>query len=371
MIRRTTDLSPAARAGYDAIIDVRSPSEFAEDHIPGALNLPVLDDAERAEIGTVYVQTSKFLARRRGAAKVARNIAAHLDGALKDREGGFRPLVHCWRGGQRSGAMVAVMDQIGWPVTVLDGGYMTWRRQVQTTLYGQAAWSVVLLDGGTGSGKTALLPRLAARGVQTLDLEGLADHRGSLFGSTGRDQPSQKLFESRLYAALEALDPTRPIIVEAESSRVGARTIPPALWSAMGRAPVIELDAPVQARAAFSARVYADIASDAPALDQALSRLPPHHSRATVAEWKAMARDGLILDLAAALIADHYDPAYRRMSARRDRPSLGRIAMADVSEPELEKAADRIAALLSVWAEGRHLAPRSEASSVDPQEEKS
>ena len=348
MIRRTTDLSAAARAGFDAVIDVRSPAEFAQDHIPGAINLPVLDDVERAEVGTLYLQQSKFLARRLGAAKVARNIAAHLDGALKDREGGFRPLVHCWRGGQRSGAMVAVMDQIGWPVTVLDGGYMTWRRQVQTRLYGDGAdWRVVLLDGGTGTGKTALLGRLAERGVQVLDLEGLADHRGSLFGSTGRPQPPQKLFESRLFERLDAFDPARPIVVEAESSRVGARTVPPGLWAAMGRASVIELDAPVQARAAWSARVYADIASDVAALETALGRLPPHHAKATVAEWKAMAREGRTHALATALIGEHYDPAYRRMSTRRDRPVLDRIAMAEVSDAELDKAADAVLLSLS------------------------
>jgi tRNA 2-selenouridine synthase len=348
LIRRTTDLSPEARAGFDAVIDVRSPAEFAEDHIPGAINLPVLDDAERAEVGTIYVQQSKFLARRIGAAKVARNIADHLDGALKDRDGSFRPLVHCWRGGQRSGAMVAVMDQIGWPVTVLDGGYMTWRRQVQTALYGEPTLSVILLDGGTGSGKTALLPRLAERGVQILDLEGLAGHRGSLFGSTGHAQPSQKLFESRLYEALEGLDPTRPVLVEAESSRIGARTLPPALWSAMGRASVVEVSAPVEARAAFSARVYADIAADVPALETALGRLPPHHSKETVSGWKTMARDGRTVELAAALIADHYDPAYRRMSARGDRPMIGTVEMADVSETELDRAADAIAEILSL-----------------------
>ena len=349
MIRRTTDLSAAARAGFDAIIDVRSPAEFAQDHIPGAINLPVLDDAERAEIGTIYVQSSKFLARRIGAAKVARNIAAHLDGPLKDRDGSFRPLVHCWRGGQRSGAMAAVMDQIGWPVTVLDGGYMTWRRGVQAALYGDGTGlDVVLLDGGTGSGKTALLARLADRGVQVVDLEGLAAHRGSLFGALkDRPQPSQKLFESRLFEALEGLDPDRPVVVEAESSRVGARTVPPALWAAMGRASVIELSAPVEARAAFSARVYADIAADADALETALTRLPPHHSKETVAAWKAMACERAFAPLAAALIADHYDPAYRRMSARRARPLLGRVEMVDVSDGELERAAGMVAATLS------------------------
>ena len=348
MIRRTTDLSATARAGFDALIDVRSPAEFALDHIPGAINLPVLDDAERAEIGTLYVQSSKFVARRLGAAKVARNIAAHLDGALADRDGSFRPLVHCWRGGQRSGAMAAVMDQIGWPVTVLDGGYRTWRRTVQTALYGDgAALQVVLLDGGTGSGKTALLERLAALGIQTLDLEGLAAHRGSLFGAmTGQPQPSQKLFESRLFEALEGLDPTQPVVVEAESSRIGARTVPPALWTAMGRAGVIELSAPVQARAAFSARVYADIASDVAALETALGRLPPHHSKETVAGWKALAQAGHTEALAAALIAEHYDPAYGRMSERRDRPVLGRVAMAEVSDAELDRAAEAVAGMV-------------------------
>ena len=349
MIRRTDDLSLQARARFDAIIDVRSPSEFAHDHIPGAINLPVLDDAERAEVGTVYVQTSKFLARRIGAAKVARNIAAHLDAALGDRDGAFRPLVHCWRGGQRSGAMAAVMDQIGWPVTVLDGGYRTWRRRVQTALYGPADdLTVILLDGGTGSGKTEVLARLADRGVQTLDLEGLARHRGSLFGAwRDRPQPSQALFESGLFAALEGLDPARPVVVEAESSRIGARTVPPALWRAMGRASVIELSAPVAARAAFSARAYADIGADPDAVEAVLGRLPPHHSRDTISAWKALARSGATETLAASLIAEHYDPAYRRQSARRDRPLLGRVEMSAVSDPELDRAAGEIADTIS------------------------
>jgi len=349
LIRRTDDLSPDARARFDAIIDVRSPSEFAHDHIPGAINLPVLDDAERAEVGTIYVQTSKFLARRIGAAKVARNIAALLDAALADRDGSFRPLVHCWRGGQRSGAMAAVMDQIGWPVTVLDGGYRTWRRQVQSRLYGPGDdLHIVLLDGGTGSGKTEVLARLAARGVQTLDLEGLARHRGSLFGAwRDRPQPSQALFESRLFVALETLDPARPLVVEAESSRIGARTVPPALWKAMARASVIELQAPVAARAAFSVRAYADIGADPDAVEAVLNRLPPHHSKDTIAAWKAHARAGDTEALAAALIAEHYDPAYRRQSARRERPLLGHIEMAGVSDADLDRAADAVAATLS------------------------
>ncbi|WIY70217.1 tRNA 2-selenouridine(34) synthase MnmH [Aquidulcibacter paucihalophilus] len=346
MIRRTVDLLPAARDGFDAIIDVRSPGEFALDHIPGAINLPVLDDAQRAAVGTEYVQGSKFLARRTGAAMVARNIAAHLEGALADRGGGFKPLVYCWRGGQRSGAMVTVMDQIGWPVTVLDGGYQTWRRQVTAGVYeAPLPHRLTLLDGPTGSGKTALLTALAARGVQTLDLEALAAHRGSLFGAMPGGQPSQKAFESRLHDALSRLDPARPVVVEAESSRIGARVIPPSLWTAMSVAPVIGIDSPVAVRAARTVRDYADIAADAAALDRALTRLPRHHSKETVTGWRAMASTGEIGALAEALIVAHYDPAYRRAGGARAAAAAVRIDALD--DPALSAAADQIAARLS------------------------
>lgn len=346
MSRRTIDLSPVARDGFDAIIDVRSPAEFALDHIPGAINLPVLDDAQRAAVGTEYVQGSKFLARRSGAVMVARNIAAHLEGALADRDGSFRPLVHCWRGGQRSGAMVTVMDQIGWPVTVLEGGYQTWRRQVTAGLYETPLpHRLTLLDGPTGSGKTALLTALAARGVQTLDLEAMAAHRGSLFGAMPGGQPSQKAFESRLHDALSRLDPTRAVVVEAESSRIGARVVPPSLWTAMGVAPVIGIDSPVAVRAARTVRDYADIAADAAALDRALTRLPRHHSKETVAGWRAKAATGEIGALAEALIVAHYDPAYRRAVGAREAAAAVRIDALD--DAALSAAADEIAARLS------------------------
>lgn len=347
MIRRTIDLSPVARDGFDAVIDVRSPSEFAEDHLPGAINLPVLDDAERAEIGAQYVQASKFLARRAGAAKVARNIAAHLEGALADRPGGFRPLVYCWRGGQRSGAMVTVMEQVGWPVTLLEGGYRTWRRQVVAALYdGAPPRRLVLLDGPTGSGKTALLGALARRGVQVLDLEALAGHRGSLFGATPDGQPSQKAFETALHDALSRFDPDVPIVVEAESSRVGERVLPPSLWAAMSAAPLIDLDASLEARVARITADYAGIAADPAALDEALTRLPRHHAKAAVADWRAMAARGEIAALAGELIERHYDPAWRRAVALRARPALGRVLLSGRGEAALEAAAAEVEAAL-------------------------
>lgn len=347
MIRKSSDLSLAARQVYDAVIDVRSPGEFAEDHLPGAINLPVLDDQQRAEVGTIYVQQSKFLARRTGAAYVARNIADHLQNALADRESSFRPLVYCWRGGQRSSAMATIMDQVGWPVTQLEGGYQTWRRQVVADLYdgpgpGAAGLDIILLDGYTGSGKTEVLGRLGRHGVQTLDLEGLAEHRGSVFGATGVAQPSQKQFESRLAEAITRLDRRRPIVVEAESSRIGKLTLPPVLWAAMKAARRIELAAPLAARAAHVVQHYDAIGSDAEALDTALGRLPRHHSREAVAGWRALAQGGRLVELVTELMTHHYDPAYSRISSAQ-RPTLLRAPMDGLSDSDLDLAAIRIA----------------------------
>jgi tRNA 2-selenouridine synthase len=342
VIRATSDLSAAVRDRFDAIIDVRSPAEFALDHVPGAINLPVLDDAERAEVGTLYVQTSRFLARRVGAAKVARNIAAHLEGALADRPAGFQPLVYCWRGGMRSGAMATVMAQVGWPVTVLDGGYRTWRRRVVERLHADLPLplSVCLLDGPTGSGKTAVLEALSGQGAQVIDLEALAGHRGSLFGATASGQPSQKLFESRLLDRIDRLDPERPVFAEAESSRIGDLSLPPALWSAMAGAPRILLLAPMDWRVRHILERYGWIASDPAALSVAISRLPSHHSKAQKGAWLALAEANALPLLVKGLIETHYDPAYARSIGRRAGSVLGSVALsADIDFAAAARAA--------------------------------
>jgi tRNA 2-selenouridine synthase len=326
------------------VIDVRSPAEFAEDHAPGAINLPVLTDEERAEVGTIYVQESRFLARRIGAAHVARNIARHLETALAGETGAFQPLVYCWRGGQRSHAMATILSQVGWRTTLLEGGYKTWRRHVTARLYDQPLpHRLILLDGNTGSGKTEVLLRLAALGQQVVDLEGLAAHRGSLLGGfAGRPQPSQKMFESRLLGVLDGLDPSRPVFVEAESSKVGERMVPPALWQAMSAAPRIELSAGPEARARYLVRAYRDIIEDRAVLDEALRRLPTPPGRKRLAAWGELADAGAFEALALALMALHYDPAYRRSSRKETRALLGVVDAGGLEDADLDAAAEEI-----------------------------
>jgi tRNA 2-selenouridine synthase len=339
---------PVSLAPFDAVIDVRSPAEFAEDHVPGAISLPVLSNDERAEVGTLYVQVSRFTARKVGAALIARNVAAHLETTLKDKDGAFRPLIYCWRGGQRSGAMATILSQVGWRTAVLQGGYKTYRRWVQRRLYDEKpALQLVLLEGRTGSGKTELLGRLAARGVQTLDLEALAEHRGSVFGAlVGKPQPSQKLFESRLVAALDALDLARPIVVEAEASKVGDCMTPPALWTAMTAAPRIALAAPADARAAYLAGHYADVVSDRALFEASLQRLPIFPGRKAIVRWLDLADAGDLTTLAGELIETHYDPSYDRAARKDARPRLAEIALAGLDPGAQEAAADEIAGLV-------------------------
>lgn len=333
--------------GFDTVIDVRAPLEFAEDHLPGAMSLPVLSDEERARVGTIYKQVSPFDARKIGAALVARNAAQHIESQLMEKPGGWRPLVYCWRGGQRSNSFATILRQIGWRVEVLEGGYRSYRRAVVETLYDRPLpFRLIRLDGNTGTAKTALLPMLQARGMQVVDLEGLAGHRGSILGSVAGGQPSQKGFESGLITSFQALDPARPVVVEAESARIGALRLPPALWHAMIRAPRVEIEAPVTARAAYLARAYADLLADPDTLTGLLDRLRALVGADRVAEWTAMvgARDWLAL--AEGLVVHHYDPAYSRARKRDEAPIAGRLEADLLTDQALPELADRLAGVL-------------------------
>ena len=322
-----------ALAGFDDVIDVRSPSEYAEDHLPGAINLPVLDDAERARVGTIYKQVAPFDARRIGAALVAANAARHIAGPLANRGGGWRPLVYCWRGGQRSGSFEVILKQIGWRVERLEGGYKAWRALVVERLQnGPIPSPVIVLDGNTGSAKTEILLRLRDRGHQVIDLEGLAHHRGSLFGGMPGGQPGQKMFEGRLAAAIEALDPARPVLVEAESSRIGDLGVPKAMWQAICAAPRLRLDVPPEARAAYTATRYDDMVADPARVAHILDRMAPQHPAERMALWRAQldARDWHALSLG--LLRDHYDPRYLRHRLRYAERERGVLAVASLDD---------------------------------------
>lgn len=299
--------------GVDTIIDVRAPAEFAEDHVPGAINLPVLSDDQRAEVGTIYTQQNPFLARKIGGALVAQNTAMHLQGPLADKMGDWQPLVYCWRGGQRSGAFSTILDQVGWRVQLLQGGYRSYRRLIVDMLYDTPLpHQLILIGGGTGNAKTELLYRLRDCGAQMLDLEGLTNHRGSIFGGMHDPQPAQKMFETRLAAELRTLDPTRPTWVEAESSRIGKCTIPPSLWALMQAAPRVEITAPLDARAAYLCRAYDDLTRDRGALLSQIDLLQPFHATETLARWRSFAKAQNWPQLAAELMAAHYDPRYAK-----------------------------------------------------------
>lgn len=338
-----TTLADLERADFDTIIDVRSPSEFAHDHVPGAISLPVLSDEERAEVGTLYTQVSPFRARKVGAALVAKNAAAHLQGPLAEHPGSWRPLVYCWRGGQRSGSFASILAQIGWRVEVLDGGYQSFRRTVVKALYErETPVRVILLDGNTGTGKTDILHRLPSRGVQMLDLEGLANHRGSVLGGVG-DQPSQKAFETGLFAALARLDPTRPVVVEAESSRIGARNVPPKLFEAMKAAGRITVSAPLGARADYLARIYGDGSIERTELADRLNRLIDLRGRKQVEAWQAAITDGHLADVAASLMELHYDPRYEKSRGDTDATGLASVRAETLDAAGLDVLADQVA----------------------------
>ena len=334
---KLTSLKDLAELPFDDIIDVRSPAEFAEDHVPGALSLPVLSNAERAKVGTIYVQQDRFLARKVGAALVARNAAAHLEGPLSDRDGGWRPLIYCWRGGQRSGSFAAILKQVGWRADTLEGGYQSYRRLVVRALYDSAFPArIVLVDGGTGTAKTRLLDHLARLGAQVLDLEARAAHRGSVFGPVGEAQPSQKGFESALAAAMARLDPGRVVFVEAESTRIGRINLPPSLTAAMRAAPVVRVSAPLAARVGHLLEAYADLTAVPEALDKVLGRLVRYHGHAVVDRWRTLAAGGELAQLAEELVVTHYDPRYVRMSKAGEAREM---ALADLADETLKAAA--------------------------------
>ena len=330
------------------IIDARSPSEFEDDHVTGALNLPVLYDDERADVGRIYKQVSPFEARKLGARLAAVNIARHIETTLSQYDKSWRPLIYCWRGGQRSGSMARILAEIGWLVTVLDGGYKRYRRDVVDSIDEiSSKLDVIVLQGPTGTAKTHILREVMASGQQAIDLEGLASHRGSLLGhEPGHPQPSQRLFETSLNHEMLKLDPNRPVLIEAESSRIGSCHIPRMLWQRMQKAPQIRINASLDARVDFLMRDYAHLIENPSTLDRLFDSMLKRHGYEICENWRQLALKRDWQKLTGLLIEQHYDPAYARTGAKRERVDLGFIDAGNFSDPAIPELARQVATLM-------------------------
>jgi tRNA 2-selenouridine synthase len=333
---------------FDTIIDARSESEFALDHIPGAINCPVLDDEERILVGTTYKQVNAFEAKKIGAPLVARNIARHIETLFADKPRDWKPLVYCWRGGNRSGSMAYILAKVGWPTIQLDGGYKSFRAFVSAALDNPPALDFRVVCGTTGSGKSRLLETLDAIGAQVLDLERLAAHRGSVLGSLpGEPQPSQKMFETRIWSKLRGFDPARPVFVESESKKVGNLRVPDAVMERMRASPCIALNLSRPNRVRLLMEDYQHFTADPGALNAQLDHLVQLHGRATIDAWHEMANGGRMPELVDQLLVLHYDPAYLR-SIDRNFVQYGQaqvLELPDIGKEDFIAAARQLHAL--------------------------
>ncbi len=303
---------------FDLVIDVRSPAEFALDHIPGAVNFPVLSNDERVQIGTLYKQVSPFAAKKLGAALVSKNIAEHIEKHLLELPREWRPLIYCWRGGERSGAFTHILNRIGWKAMQLESGYQGFRRTVIDGLEQAAStFTFQVICGMTGSGKTRVLQEVGQLDLQTLDLEGLAVHRGSVLGNEPNiDQPSQKGFETALWNALRKLDPSQPVVVESESKKVGGLHIPDALMEKIRNGACIELRSSTQTRVSWLIREYHHFLTGTDNFKDKLALLTTHYGKVQIAKWNEAIDAGNFPELVEELLVKHYDPSYQSSIVR-------------------------------------------------------
>lgn len=305
---------PHDTSEFSEIIDVRSPDEYEIDHIPGAINLPSLSNEERKEVGTIY-KTNPFEARKIGASYVSKNVSQHLATHLAEKPTSYRPLLYCWRGGMRSRSFTFILQSIGWDAHLVSGGYRAFRKhnvEALKEILENPDLHLHIFSGLTGTGKTRLLHALAEQGAQILDLEGLANHKGSLLGNDpNTPQPTQKSFETALWHTLSELDPSKPIYTEAESNRIGTVHCPPPLWKKLAQGTTTHLDLPIDERAKLLAEDYPHFIQNPGKLSELLNTLRRIRGNEQVELWQQQIKNADWPTFLTSILEDHYDLAYR------------------------------------------------------------
>tara|TARA_B100000131_G_C18020991_1_gene574566 strand:- start:102 stop:1145 length:1044 start_codon:yes stop_codon:yes gene_type:complete len=259
---------------FNQIIDVRSPDEFLEDHIPEAINLPVLNNSERSKVGKIYKQESRIKAKILGASIISKNISRFLLNDLKNIPTHWEYLIYCWRGGQRSRSLALILNEIGYNVSVLSGGYKNYRSKIIQDLKKVSDYKFFVIQGKTGTGKTKIIQELIKRNAQAIDLENLAQHRGSLLGKElNVVQPSQKLFESSLHKNLESFTTSSPIFIESESSKIGKLHLPKNFWHHIKNSKRISLEVPINERTRFLIKDYKHLINNSSLIEPFLKNI--------------------------------------------------------------------------------------------------
>lgn len=324
---------------FDTIIDVRSPLEYEEDHIIGSINCPVLNDQERIIVGTIYKRESTFKAKIIGSSLTARNIAKHIEEKFINQQGSWQPLVYCWRGGQRSKAFSIILSEVGWRTCQLEGGYKKYRNEVINFLNRIGSkLKIILISGKTGSAKTKILQNIKLQGGQILDLENLANHKGSLLGKIpGLKQPSQKLFESKLYHQIKQLDLRKNVYIEAESSKIGNIHIPKTIWAKMIISPRIEIEADLELRSSFLLKDYRYMCENPELIKPIIYGLKNRLSKKLINDWLELITKKLWLDLTKSFLENHYDPSYSSNTIKNDRKVIKKIQAKSFSKQEISE----------------------------------
>ena len=329
---------------FDTIIDVRSPLEFAEDHIVGAINCPVLSDLERQKVGTIYKKESSFKAKIIGSSLTAKNIAFHIENNFMEKKGSWQPLIYCWRGGQRSKAFSIVLSEVGWRTNQLKGGYKEYRNQVINFLDNIGPkLKITLISGKTGSAKTKILKSIENEGGQILDLEGLANHKGSLLGKIpDLIQPSQKFFESLIFNKIQKLNLKDKIYIEAESSKIGNIHIPKSIWKKMIKSPRIEISANVELRAKFLVSDYDYMCNDPTLINPIIKGLKNRLSKKLFDELTNLIDRKKWFDLTKSFLENHYDPSYSSNTIKNDRKVIKKITATSLNNSDIKYIAKKI-----------------------------